>query len=125
MFRDYPPAIQILATILLGCGIITAGLSLMLVMLPLLYDYRIDHGRLKIVVLFFVTIASFDVSRFENVRLVERGDLRMFAFNPFRTLRLGNRIRRQRVVIERRGIIKNLILTPKNPTEFVSQISQA
>ncbi|HEX3675695.1 MAG TPA: hypothetical protein VHU87_15595 [Rhizomicrobium sp.] len=125
MFREYPPAIQILITIATGIAIIAGGFAVALALLPVLYDYRIDHGRLEIFVLRFITIASFSVARFTDVQVVKTEDLRIFARNPFRTLRLGNRIRRQRVLVERRGIISNLILTPGDASRFVAQIRES
>lgn len=118
MLHWFTTALSLLAAI----GFVASGLTLYVMILPFLCDYDLRKGRLRIIVFRCFPIAHFRTSQFREAFIMERALYPTHFFNPFRTLRLGNRIGKDRVVIVRAGILKNLILTPRNPKEFLTEL---
>lgn len=83
-------------------------------LLPMIYGYRISHDRVEVMVLGIVPIFSLDHRNIVEVRKEKLWPT--FFYPPFRTLRLGNRLSGESVIIVRPGLIKYIIFTPKNAT---------
>lgn len=93
--------------------------------LPLIYKYKVFSDRVSVV---FLGIPIFTI-RAENIvdARVESLTNTIFSFrryNPFRTLRLGNKFSKQCVVLEKTGLFTYVIVTPDNPMEFCSSIKR-
>jgi hypothetical protein len=122
VFKEFPAIIQVGLAILLGVGIIICGFSVISVMAPLLYDYRVRDGRLEIIAIGFFPIASFRIDKFVEVKELSNASWLGLTANTFRTLRLPNRLFSDPIVIERAGILKYLVITPRSPEEFVAKL---
>jgi hypothetical protein len=115
------PWIGYLLVLLGGAATVVLGFWLLALIAPFVYDCRIQSDRLVITLFRVFPIAAFRISRFEEVDAWDA--FHSLFFNPFRTLKLPNRLG-ESVTIRRRGLLKTLILTPKNPREFVDRIRE-
>jgi hypothetical protein len=87
--------------------------------LRVIYSYDIRDGAI-----WFVLFSMFPIARIPMSDVVEvsRATNRTLWLNPWRTLRLGNRIFGASVVIRRqRGLIRSIVITPSDPDRFIDQ----
>jgi hypothetical protein len=92
-------------------------------LLPFVYEYRTSVEMVEVRAFGIVPVFSLRAGDLVDVNIEEAGSLlAMMRHNPFRTLRLGNRITRRYVVVTKRGLIKYVIVTPKNVDEFCQLI---
>ena len=88
-----------------------------------IYDHDVKNGCFRILLFSSLPLMHVPLAEIRDVRevaLKEGWRRRSFA------LKLGNRIRGDYVIIERkRGILRTLIVTPDNPGEFVKLLQQS
>jgi hypothetical protein len=90
--------------------------------LPVLYSYDVAEGSIRILLFSKFPIARFRISEIANVEIKRTASLLL---RPFFALRFGNRLSGECVVItKRRGILRTIIITPRQPADFVSRIRQ-
>lgn len=117
------PLAQVTLVVVLIIGPIFI-MILWLLLLPVIYDYRILSDQVRLIFL-GIPIISLHAKNIVDVRIVSLTSLfSPWKYNPFRTLRIGNRFSRECVLIKRRGIIRYVILTPKNTLEFYSSLKE-
>lgn len=91
--------------------------------IPILYDYRVKAGMVEIFILKLFPVLRIPVDKILEVSLEGGpGFSDVYNYNPFRTLRLPNRLSGSRVVITKKGIVKYIIFTPKNASSFYESI---
>ena len=101
--------------------LIVAGALLVLVLLVcsfLTIRYRITPRYLKIVWLWFIPVR---LVRLSNIRYVSPKPI-FWAEKWYNTFRVGNR---WLVVTKRRGVIKELAISPRNPFVFKAELERA
>ena len=104
-------------------GLILFGLSIVAVIsaMPLWYDYDIDERGIRVFVLRRFAVWRIPFDTIINVRLFSWRETWLWAA----ALRLGNRIRRENVLVERRsGLIRRIVLSPRDPAGFVGEVSK-
>jgi hypothetical protein len=109
-------AIMVLALILFALAIVAA-----IAAMPLWHDYDVDERGIRIFVLRGFTVWRIPFDSIEGIRLFDWRETLRWAV----ALRLGNRIRRENVLVERRsGLIRRIVLSPRDPTGFVNEVSK-
>ena len=87
--------------------------------MTLFYDYRVQADGIYLMLLHALPIR---LCRMDSILETEVTTAWTTWYPPFRTLRLGNRLRRGFVVVRKRGIFKFLLLTPDDPAAFLADI---
>lgn len=106
------------AAIAVVCFVVIIALSI--TALPAIYGYRILAGRVEVVVFGVIPIFSFDGQNIIEVK--RQSSWSTFFYSPFRTLRVGNRLSGESIILVRRGFIKYVIFTPRNVNEFYASL---
>lgn len=87
--------------------------------LRFLYGYRIENGAIEFVLFQIVPIYHLPVDHIESIRKASWNELGI----DFRTIRLGNLLARECVLIQkRRGWFRRLVITPGDADGFVEQV---
>src|SRR6188768_3299449 len=103
-------------------GVCAIGLTA-IYSLRFLYDYRIANGAIEVLLFRTLSVYRIPISNIEQIGIPNRRDLWISPLvRPF-VLRLGNRFRRNPVLIQRRtGLIRNVVITPDEPDRFIDQV---
>jgi hypothetical protein len=104
-------------------GFILFALAIVAVIaaMPVWYDYDLDERGIRVFVLRRFPVWRIPFDTIEGIRLLAWHETWLWAV----ALRLGNRIRRETVLVERRsGLIRRIVLSPRDPTGFVSEVSK-
>jgi hypothetical protein len=95
-------------------------------MFGLLWEYYATSRGLEIRVFRLLTVYVLRRARIMRVRLVRGFDgFGPLGWHPWNTLSMGNRWRRQRVLVEKRGWPRFLAITPRDPEAFVRELGVA
>jgi len=106
-------------------SILAALLGLLVTFLALtggLYAYRIGNKSIEVVLFKFWTALDIPFDDIESIRKVRRSELKP----DLQTMRIGNSLSSQKVLIKRHsGRIKKIVLTPPDAEDFLKQVYQA
>jgi len=109
-------SVMVVGLILLGLGIVAVIKSM-----PVWYDYDLDERGIRVFVLRRITVWRIPFDTIKSIRLFSWDETWLWAM----AFRIGNRIRGNSVLVERRaGLIRRIALTPRDPIAFVREVSR-
>ena|SRR6266436_2235737 len=106
--------VTILFVIAVSASVIRFGFSM-------IYDYSIG---LKVIEIVLLKLLHIPLISYQSIQSVYEDQLSLDErFNPFRTLRLGNRFMRRFVVVRKRsGLLQWILLTPRDPDLLLREL---
>ncbi|UTD26539.1 hypothetical protein [Bradyrhizobium sp. WD16] len=91
-------------------------------MLPYIYDFRLTSAAVEVVLFRSIAIYKIPFGDIRSVRAVNAFSVSGVAVNPFRAIRIGNRFTSKAILIEKRGMLTFVLITPKDPGGFCDEL---